>query len=187
MPVTHVNRSNDTYFLHSGTTKTGKPRYWFSMKADGDLVDSIPEGFEVYENPGNQVFLRKIQPQVILPLEVATVEAGLKRYAPEQNCLVDVQKADLVIYHADRVKYDLEDMGVFRFRELPVRFHRYEKVIRFTLVDPKTRTFRVQRWCFRGSIDRWIDLYKAGGRGTLADLVKEFAPHIGQESFFDLM
>ncbi len=28
------------------------------------------------------------------------------------------------------------------------------KVMRFTLVDEKDRTFRVQRWCFRGSIDR---------------------------------
>ena len=30
MPVTHVNRKQDTYYLHVGRTKTGKPRYWFS-------------------------------------------------------------------------------------------------------------------------------------------------------------
>ena len=39
MPVTHVNRKRDTYYLHAGTTKTGKPRYWFSMKDDGDRPD----------------------------------------------------------------------------------------------------------------------------------------------------
>ena len=43
MPVTHVTRYRDTYYLHVGRTKTGKPRYWFSTKADGDLVDRSPK------------------------------------------------------------------------------------------------------------------------------------------------
>jgi hypothetical protein len=60
MPVTHVNRKRDTYYLHAGKTKTGKPRYWFSKTTEGDLVKLIPEGYEVYENPDAQVFLRKI-------------------------------------------------------------------------------------------------------------------------------
>ena len=61
------------------------------------------------------------------------------------------------------------------------------KVMRFTLVDGKDRMFRVQRWCLRGSIDRWIDLWESGGERKLSDLVKEFCPHIGQESFYELM
>ena len=51
MPVTHVNRREDTYYLHAGTTRTGKPRYWFSRIAEGDLVEAIPEGYEVYDGP----------------------------------------------------------------------------------------------------------------------------------------
>ena len=58
MPVTHTNRRGQTYYLHAGTTRTGKPRYWFSTKAEGELVDPIPEGHEVYENPDAQGFLR---------------------------------------------------------------------------------------------------------------------------------
>jgi len=185
MPVTHVNRSRDVYYLHAGTTKTGKPRYWFSRSAEGDLVDAVPEGYEVYENPDGQVFLRKVRPQVVTPFEVAVVEEGLKRYAPGQNCVVDLQREHIVVYHAERVAFDLEGFG---FRQLPARYRNYAKVMRFTLVDEAARTFRVQRWCFRGSIDGWIDLYlSGGGRGTLRDLVKTFCPHIGQESFFDLM
>ena len=61
------------------------------------------------------------------------------------------------------------------------------KVMRFTLADEDERTFRVQRWCFRGSIDRWIDLRASEGNGKLSDLVKKFSPHIGRESFFELM
>ena len=186
MPVTHVNRKRDTYYLHAGKTKTGKPRYWFSKTTEGDLVETIPQGYEVYENPDAQVFLRKIVPQLVTPFEVAVVKEGLKRYAPGQNCLVDVQGDQIVIHHAERITLDLERFG-FGSTELPTFNQRYMKVMRFTLVNEKHRTFRVQRWCFRGSIDRWIDLYESRSEGKLSDLVTRFCPHIGQESFFELM
>jgi hypothetical protein len=186
MPVTHVNRKRDTYYLHAGKTKTGKPKYWFSKSTEGDLVESIPEGYEVYENPDAQVFLRKIMPRLVTPAEVTVVEEGLKRFAPGQNCIVDVQRKQIVVYHAERIALDLKRVG-FGLTELPTFNQRYMKVMRFTLVDEKHRAFRVQRWCFRGSIDRWIDLWESGGEGKLSDLVKKFCPHIGQESFFELM
>jgi hypothetical protein len=186
MPVTYTNRKGHTYYLHAGSTKTGKARYWFSTKPEGDLADSLPEGHEIYENPDAQVFLRKIVPQLVTPLEAATVEKGLERYAPGQNCIVDVKGEDIIVYHAGRVTLDLKEFG-FGIRELPVASRNYMKVMRFTLVDEEARTFRVQRWCFRGSIDRWIDLWSSGGRGTLSDLVKKFGPHIGKESFYELM
>ena len=116
MPVTHVNRYRDTYYLHAGKTKTGKPRYWFSTKADGDLVDAIPEGYEVYENPDARVYLRKKPPQIVTPEEVAVVKEGLERYAPGQNCLVDVRKEDIIVYHSKRGNL-------------------YQKMLRFTLDD----------------------------------------------------
>lgn len=184
MPVTHVNRYRDTYYLHVGRTKTGKPRYWFARSAEGDLVEAIPEGYEVYENPDAHVYFRKIVPQLVTPAEVTVVEEGLKRFARGQNCLVDVQGKQIVVFLAERVSLDLEDFG---FRLLPATYRHYMKVMRFTLTDTKARTFRVQRWCFRGSIDRWIDLWEPGSEGKLSDLVKRFCPHIGQESFFELM
>src|SRR5208337_5591864 len=168
MPVTHVNRKRDTYYLHVGKTKTGKPKYWFAKSTEGELLESIPEGYEVYENPDAQVFLRKIVPQLVTPAEVTVVEEGLKRFAPKQNCLVDVQGKQIVVYHSKRGNM-------------------YQKMLRFTLDDKKDRTFRVQRWCFKGSIDDWIDLWVSGGIGKLPDLVREFCPHIGQDSFYELM
>jgi hypothetical protein len=125
-------------------------------------------------------------PQLITPTELAVVEEGLKRFAPGQNCLVDVQGEQIVVYHAERIALNLEGFG-FGLTELPTFNQRYMKVMRFTLEDKKNRTFRVQRWCFRGSIDRWINLWESRSEGKLADLVKQFCPHIGQESFFELM
>ena len=57
MAVKHVNRKGQTFYLDETKTKTGKPKYFFSMNGDGGLVKSIPEGFEIYENPDAQVFL----------------------------------------------------------------------------------------------------------------------------------
>src|SRR5271166_4726123 len=102
MPVTYVNRYRDTYYLHVGRTKAGKPRYWFARSAEGDLVEAIPERYEVYENPDARVFLRKIVPQLVILGEIAVVKHGLERYAPGQNCLVDVQKEHIVVYHSKR-------------------------------------------------------------------------------------
>ena len=65
MVVTHVNRKRQTYFLHEGKTKTGKPKYFFSKESDGCLLDTIPDGYEIYENPNAQVFLRKAEPEII--------------------------------------------------------------------------------------------------------------------------
>jgi hypothetical protein len=81
------------------------------------------------------------------------------------------------------------DLGRFGFglREVPPYYRNYMKVMRFTLVDEEARTFRVQRWCFRGSIDRWIGLWASRSEGRLSDLVKRFCPHIGKESFYELM
>jgi hypothetical protein len=70
---------------------------------------------------------------------------------------------------------------------LPVRYRNYMKVMRFTLDDEEDRTFRVQRWCFKGSIDDWIDLWMTGGTGTLSELDERYCHHVGRESFFELM
>ena len=51
MPITHTNAKGQTYYLHQGTTKTGKLKYHFSMQSEGTLVETIPAGFEIYENP----------------------------------------------------------------------------------------------------------------------------------------
>ena len=65
MPITYTNAKGKTYYLHQGTTKTGKPKYYFSLEREGQLAEAIPEGFEIYENPNAQVFLRSIPPQLI--------------------------------------------------------------------------------------------------------------------------
>jgi hypothetical protein len=165
VPVTHTNRRGQTYYLHAGTTKAGKPRYWFSLKDDGDLVEAIPAGHEVYENPDAQVFLRKALPRFITDHEIVLVREGLRKYAKHRDCMADVREKHVIVYYSEGG--DL-----------------FQKVLRFTLIDEDNRRFAAERWCFLGSIDDWIPL---SGGGDLAKLVERYGPHIGKESFFELM
>lgn len=59
MVVKYVNRKGRKHYLHEGTTKTGKPKYCFAMKSEGNLVSAIPQGYEIYENPNAQVCCEK--------------------------------------------------------------------------------------------------------------------------------
>jgi hypothetical protein len=190
MTIEYVNRRGTTYYLHEGKTKTGKPKYFFSMKLEGTLGSIIPEGYEIYESPNAQVFLRKIPPQIITPEEIAIVKEGIKQYAKLDYFIVDVKDKRIVVYLCDQNVDDLPELASFGFGKDPARIKEaiarslsYSPMMQFVLDDAQTREFVVQRWCFRGSVDDWIFL---DGPIDLQALVKKYARHLGKESFYDL-
>jgi len=193
MPITYTNAKEKTYYLHQGTTNTGKPKYYFSTKPEGTLAASIPEGFEIYENPNAQVFLRRIPPKIIADEERRVVEDGMRRYGEVQDHKIDVKGHIIAIYTADQDMETLADIvhdphasreeNARRMRLVRDSIH-YSDMLRFLLVDDQPRTFLTQRYCFLGSIDDWIDV---GTPGKLATLVKKYVKHLGKESYFDLM
>jgi len=74
----------------------------------------------------------------------------------------------------------LEDL-----RELEERHAQYTPVMRFTLLDPKQRQFGAKRWCYRGSIDGWLELM-ATRPGPVAELACKLIPTLGTDDFFEL-
>lgn len=191
MAIEYLNRKGKTYYLHQGKTKTGKPKYFFSMKSEGHLVNQIPEGYEIYENPNAQVFLRRIPPQIVTPAEVAIVRDGVTREAKNERCIVDVKGKHIVVYLCDQnvdALMALTSMGLggnpAKMQETLLHSVTYSPVMQFVLGDEETREFAVERWCFRGSVDDWIRLDRDR---DLEALVKKYAPHLGQESFYELI
>ena len=190
MPITHTNAKGKTYYLHQGTTKTGKPKYYFSMERNGALAESIPAGFEIYENPNAQVFLRRIPPKIITDEERQAVEDGMRKYAEVQDYKIDVRGNAIEIHtaHQDsetfremftRARPDLDPTQIAAFVAQAVH---YFPMMQFLLEDEQRRAFTAQRYCFIGSIDDWIDI----GHGRLTRLVKRYVKHLGQESYFEL-
>jgi len=171
VPVTYVNAKEKTYYLHQGVTKTGKPNYHFAMKSEGNLADSIPEGYEIYENPNAQVFLRRIPPKIITDEEKASVEEGMRKYSDVEYFKIDVKGNAILIYMA------VQDMDALMaiFQDRPMSqdekarimkaLHQgihYTPEMQFVLVDETKRTFATLRYCYLGSIDDWIPIGRSG-------------------------
>ena len=55
------------------------------MKSNGAWAESIPDGFEVYENPNSQVFLRKIAPALVTKEEVAVGQSHQSQALPRRS------------------------------------------------------------------------------------------------------
>ena len=191
MAVTYVNRKGQTYYLHQGITKTGKPKYFLAQRSEGELVDSIPEGFEIYENPNAQVFLRRIRPKLITDAEIEIIRKGMEKYCPQiQYYQMDVKEHVISIFLPDQDVDVLSELLTFSpkaketsIQSLLNQFTTYSPMLRFMLIDEKRRHFVTQRYCFLGSIDDWI---KIGKPGKLASLVKTYVRHLGQESYYEL-
>ena len=192
MPVTYTNRKGVTYTLCQGTTKTGKPRYFFAREPRDTPVEAIPEGYRISESVNGIVSLERATPVQIPPEEVAVVEAAIARYKKPQRYRAAAKKQIIEVYestHADAETL----MGILGERfpvtpDLAQRLQAEEKqyaqftaVLRFILVDKQQRTYNVQRWCYRGSIDDWIDL---GLTGHLPDLVDRVIPRLGTDDFY---
>ena len=150
MPVTYKNRRNKTYYLHLGKTKTGKPRYYFSKKRDGELLDEIPEGYEIYEHPAiGLVFLRKKLPQLITDLEKHIVERELKSAKTSKRYLVDIKKEDITIFESNKDFDELKEFSGSKFPFNDASFlddilpcsGEYIPIMRFILQDENKRNF----------------------------------------------
>ncbi|MBD2364861.1 hypothetical protein H6G36_27465 [Anabaena minutissima FACHB-250] len=190
MTINYVNRKRQLYYLHEGTTKTGKPKYFFSMKSEGNLLKTIPDGYEIYENPNAQVFLRKVQPKVITDEEKAIVEAGIKEFSNLQDYQIDIKKEIITVYTPDQdvnllsrlINFSSSDK-LSEAQNILKRSISYSPMLRFILIDEQKRIFMTQRYCFLGRIDDWIDIGKQDG---IQELVENYVKHLGQESFFEL-
>ncbi len=190
MSVTHTNRLGKSYYLHVSRTKTGKPRYFFSLKQDGDLVDAIPEGYEVYEHYEGQVFLRRERPRLITDLEVKLVERELRRRPNTRLSFVQRDQETMTVFvaetaHLAEVQREFAPFAdPARVAALLDRFARYTPRLQFQLVDPARRVFQAYRLGFLGRADDWICI---GSPDRLDELVPMCLSNVGEESYFDLL
>ncbi len=188
--IEYTNRKGKTYYLHVGKTKRGNPRYHFSMETPGELLKEIPEGYEIYENPNAQVFLRKIQPKEILDEEMAILEKELRAHAKPTKYIIDTKAKVIIIFWTNQSGPRIGDLssffGMARMEEFYESHAYFSPIFRFTLVDPQERLFIAERFCFRGSIDDWMHLLD-GGPDSLEILATRYVRHLGKESFYELM
>lgn len=195
MPVAYTNRKGVTYYLCQGKTKTGKPRYYFAREPREDSPDQIPEGYRISESVNGVVSLMIDRPQLIFPEELAVVEKAIRRHPKSDEYRADIKKNQIVVYERQGPDVDMivEILNGYtllppdelrrQVKEKLIEDAQYSPIMRFTLKDPKERTFKVERWSFLGRIDGWIAI---GRLGKLDDLVKKLIPKLGTDAYFNL-
>src|SRR5712691_11758637 len=175
MPINYTNRKGQTYTLYRGQTRSGKPRYFFGRagQGQGEPVTEIPPGYSISESVNGVVSLVKDHSSLIQPEEVAAVEAAVQRHPEAHRYRVVVKQNRIEIYERvgpdyEAVVSELRIPGLLRpglskeLRDLEERHARYEPVLRFNLLDRAERRFGVERMCYRGSIDGWLELRQTG-------------------------
>ncbi len=190
MPITYTNRREQVYYLHQGKTKTGKPKYYASMKDKGDLAQEMPDGFEFYEHPADaRVYLRKKPPMVITDIEIDLVKKYLKNLKSPHRYLHDIKGPTITIYESNQdvdeisERFKLLPMSQAAIKDILCQGMDYQPMMRFILEDRQRRLFVAERFCFRGSIDDWIDI---GGPDSLEFLLEAKLEHLGRDSFYEL-
>jgi hypothetical protein len=189
MPLEYTNHKGDTYYLHKKKGKGGGFQYSFSRKEVGTPVKSIPEGYEIYEDPNGRVFLRKIVPKKISEEEVSVVENNIQKYAKLKDYKIDVKGKAITIYLPDQKIDDLRrcfDSLVLVNHSLLDKSLKnlltYSPTMRFILTEEKEREFQVERAEFLN--DDWFLLDSSK---NLQKLAKKYCRHLGKESFYELI
>lgn len=189
MNFQYKNQKGETYYLHKRPGKKGGARYFFSKKETGAMVGSIPEGYEIYEDPNGRVFLRRIALNKISQEEVSVVENSIRQYSKIKDYKIDVKGKAITIYLPDQ---EIDDLRRFFDFLIPMdhslldkslgNFLTYSPVMRFILTSEKERRFHVERAEFLD--DGW---YFLDGSKDLQKLAKKYCRHLGRDSLYELL
>ena len=103
---TYKNRRGQIYFLYAGKTKRGNATYFFSMKPGPEALSAVPEGYEVYEKPGGQVFLRKPPKQLIHEAELEIIRRELAKFPKCRGTMLEIKKKVATLHVPDHEGVD---------------------------------------------------------------------------------
>lgn len=199
--LAYTNRLGDTYYLHQGRTTTGKPRYFASRALGEGALATMPDGFEFTESINAVVSVarkgRKGRDPVVVPTDVALVEAEVARHEHLWACRVAVFRGAIVVYQClqgesivdsafGRSWWEgLEDAAARRrllaeARALVQARGQFDPVFRFTPVQDRPGIYLASRMSYRGR-GGWLDLRS----GPLLRLVREYIKLLGTDELFE--
>ena len=191
MSYTYTNRKGRKYSLCASKTKQGRQRYFFTPEPKGEVLEKIPEGYEINENVNGQVSLRKIRPLEITPDEIALVQKAIMRHPKSKNYRADIKGKTIRIHEAlgnldpffDMLqkKMRISQSRIDAMREEEENYRQFAHFLSFKLVNKAERLFRAERIEFRSWEKTWIDIFPPD---NLENLVREIIPLLGTDNFY---
>ena len=207
-PFSYTNACGDTYYLHVVRLGSGRTMHVMRKTPDGAMPD-LPEGYEVRENVYGQVSVRRRRGKLFTQAEEHLLSGQLKRLRPfayrldiegrtatiyasamDRKCFAESLDAEFANGFADALtktlagRYSPELVAMFRARrqEKGARRPRFYPLLRLVIEDKNERLFAVERVCFTGD-SAWLRLDVL----PLSAAMMKYLPHLGRDSFFDLI
>ena len=184
MAYTYINRRGSTHYFKKTSTKKGGYRYYITKKADdSDLIEEVPDGFEVTELPEDgKVVIRKIVSSRIMPEEAAIVRQAVERLSPVNDFLIRVEGDAIEIHISQFSNYHdasyltAEEVKEF-WGENAMRWKTYDWILSFILVDEILRVWSVVR---KANVQYpYVEIERSTGLEILAE---KYCYHVGRES-----
>lgn len=192
--VSYTNRRGDTYFLHRGLTKTGKPRYFMAKTVGPGAQREMPVGYEFCESVNAIVSVRRQSSSVGLVSEadLTISRQELARHPRLHRYVVERHKDELVIYEPMGIPSEQElrqmcqlygrDMESIQRRvETMLPRVRYTPVMKFLPNQMSHGEYLAYRWLSRGE-GGWMLLSSK----PLRELCQAYFSAIGTDRFFEL-
>jgi len=207
-PFSYTNKRGQAYYLHTVSRADGRTGYVMRTRNTGAAV-GLPKGFEIRENVHGGVSVRRRRPRRFTPLEEKLLLTAMERVRPfayeldidgraatvyasaeDRKCFLESLDAEFADGFADALtkalakRYSPELVAMFRARrkEQNAKRPRFYPLLRFVIADKRERRFAVERVCFSGE-SSWIRLETL----PLAAALMKYLPHLGRDSFFDLI
>lgn len=194
MPLTHTNRRREAHYFRAVETAKGGTRYYIVKSPEySDLIDELPEGFEIHEQPyEGRVVLRKKVPVLTTAEERELVERAVLELSALNDIMVTAEKEAITVWHSQFNYIDGQEENLTAeeaeegWGERLYMWKKYDDNFRFVLVDSQKRIFQAERRTYfsLGGGDYWP---LKNGRGTLEDLAERFCPHMGRDSYFETL
>ena len=194
-PFKYTNRKDEDHYIRATETAKGGTRYYIvknNPEKYKDLIEDIPNGFEVVETPEEgRVILRKRVPKKITEEERLIVEDAVSELSGLKDFIVYVDGDLLTIFYSqfNHIAGQEENLTAEKADEYHYgdtkRWKRYFAGMYFKLEDEKKRIFGVYRQTF-------LSLYNTGtakleSSDDLHYLADKYCQHLGRDTFFDLI
>jgi len=179
----YKNKKNQIYYLHKKITKRGNFRYYFSKSCNDNLVDKIPDGYEIYENPSGQVFLRKLNISSITENETFIVENFLHKKTKFENYYLDVHGNEITVFLP---KLDIEEIdGMLsitmigeniELSEFYAENFIYIPSLKVTINNDEGKKYFLEKYKVDAEIKKWIPIDSSTDLNKLLeDNINEFS------------
>ena len=194
-PYKYTNRKDEDHYIRAAETAKGGTRYYIvknNPEKYKDLIEDIPNGFEVVETPEDgRVIFRKRVPKLITEEERLIVEDAVRELSDLKDFIVYVDGNLLTIFYSQfnniggqEENLTAEQADEYHYGDTK-KWKYYHEGMYFKLEDEKKRIFGVHRKTFTSFFS--TGNAKLESSDDLYYLADKYCQHLGRDTFFDLI